>query len=110
MRYVVTGGAGFIGSHLVEHLVGGGHHVTVLDDFSSGKRANIAKWLDRIALVEGSITDPATCARAIDGADFVLHEAAVPVGAEVGERSGHVARGERHGHAERAHRVARRAK
>jgi nucleoside-diphosphate-sugar epimerase len=78
MKYVVTGGAGFIGSHLVEHLVGGGHSVTVLDDFSSGKRENIAPWLGKITLVEGSITDPAACARAIAGSDFVLHEAAVP--------------------------------
>jgi nucleoside-diphosphate-sugar epimerase len=78
MRYVVTGGAGFIGSHLVEHLVGAGHHVTVLDDFSSGKRDNIAPWISKITVVEGSITDPAVCARAIAGADYVLHEAAVP--------------------------------
>jgi nucleoside-diphosphate-sugar epimerase len=78
MRYTITGGAGFIGSHLVEHLVGAGHQVTVLDDLSSGKRANIAAWLARITFVEGSITDPATCARAIAGADYVLHQAAVP--------------------------------
>jgi nucleoside-diphosphate-sugar epimerase len=78
MRYVVTGGAGFIGSHLVEHLVTAGHHVTVLDDFSTGKRDNLAPWMPKITLVEGSITDPAACARAIAGADYVLHEAAVP--------------------------------
>ena len=78
MRYVVTGGAGFIGSHLVEHLVLAGHEVTVLDDFSTGKRANIAPWSAKIRLVEGSITDPAACARAIAGADYVLHQAAVP--------------------------------
>jgi nucleoside-diphosphate-sugar epimerase len=78
MRYVVTGGAGFIGSHLVEHLLGAGHAVTVLDDFSTGKRANLAPFLARITLVEGSITDPAACARAVAGADFVLHQAALP--------------------------------
>ena len=78
MRFVVTGGAGFIGSHLVQHLVGEGQDVVVLDDFSTGKRANIAPWMDAIQLVEGSITDPAVCARAIDGADYVLHQAALP--------------------------------
>jgi nucleoside-diphosphate-sugar epimerase len=78
MRYVVTGGAGFIGSHLVEHLVGAGHDVVVLDDFSTGKRENLAPWLGRIELVEGSVTDPDVCARAIRGADYVLHQAALP--------------------------------
>lgn len=78
MRYVVTGGAGFIGSHLVEHLVGQGREVVVLDDFSTGKRENIAPWLESIELVEGSITDPAVCARALAGADYVLHQAALP--------------------------------
>jgi nucleoside-diphosphate-sugar epimerase len=78
MRYVVTGGAGFIGSHLVEHLVGQGQDVVVLDDFSTGKRANIAPFMDSVELVEGSITDPAVCARALAGADYVLHQAALP--------------------------------
>ncbi len=78
MRYVVTGGAGFIGSHLVEHLARRGDDVVVVDDFSTGKRENIAAWLDSIELVEGSITDPYVCARAIAGADYVLHQAALP--------------------------------
>lgn len=80
MHYVVTGGAGFIGSHLVEHLVNapGGHRVTVLDNFSTGKRENLAPWLDRIRVVEGSVTDPNACREAIAGADFVLHQAALP--------------------------------
>lgn len=80
MHYVVTGGAGFIGSHLVEHLVtaAGGHRVTVLDNFSTGKRENLASWLDRIRVVEGSVTDPDACRDAIAGADFVLHQAALP--------------------------------
>ena len=78
MRYVVTGGAGFIGSHLVEHLVGMGEDVVVLDDFSTGKRENIAPWRHSVKLVEGSITDPDICARALNGADYVLHQAALP--------------------------------
>lgn len=80
MHYVVTGGAGFIGSHLVEHLVTapGGHRVTVLDNFSTGKRENLAPWVDRIRVVEGSVTDPHACREAIAGSDFVLHQAALP--------------------------------
>jgi nucleoside-diphosphate-sugar epimerase len=80
MHYVVTGGAGFIGSHLVEHLVtaAGGHRVTVLDNFSTGKRENLAPWADRIRVVEGSVTDPDACREGIAGADFVLHQAALP--------------------------------
>ena len=78
MRYVVTGGAGFIGSHLVEHLVSAGEEVTVLDDFSTGRRENLTPWLGRIEMVEGSLTDPDACRRAIQGAHFVLHQAALP--------------------------------
>jgi nucleoside-diphosphate-sugar epimerase len=78
MRYVITGGAGFIGSHLVEHLVGAGHEVVVLDDFSTGRRENLAPWREHIELVEGSLVDADTCARAIRGADYVLHQGALP--------------------------------
>jgi len=80
VHYVVTGGAGFIGSHLVEHLVTavGGHRVTVLDNFSTGRRENLEPWLERIRIVEGSVTDPDACREAIAGADFVLHQAALP--------------------------------
>lgn len=77
MRFVVTGGAGFIGSHLVEHLVGQDHEVVVVDNFSTGRRENIEPWLDRIQLIEGSIVDRAVCRRACDGADYVLHQAAL---------------------------------
>jgi nucleoside-diphosphate-sugar epimerase len=77
MRTVVTGGAGFIGSHLVEHLLARGDEVVVLDDFSTGRRENIAPWRDRITLVEASITDPDGCREAMDGANYVLHQAAL---------------------------------
>lgn len=77
-RFVVTGGAGFIGSHLVERLVEAGQQVTVLDDFSTGTRENLAPVLDRVRLVEGSVTDPATCEHALRHAEFVLHQAALP--------------------------------
>ena len=78
MRFVVTGGAGFIGSHLVEHLVRAGHEVTVLDDLSTGRRENLAPFASSLRFIHGSITDPATCAKAIAGAHVVLHEAALP--------------------------------
>ena len=77
MRFLVTGGAGFIGSHLVEHLVGEGHEVVVLDDFSTGKWENLDGFGDSIEVIEGTVTDPATCARACHGAEYVLHQAAL---------------------------------
>ncbi len=77
-QYLVTGGAGFIGSHLVERLVDRGAGVRVLDNFSSGKRENIAPFGDRIELLEGDIAEPRVCARACRGVDFVLHNAARP--------------------------------
>lgn len=78
MRYLVTGGAGFIGSHLVEHLVTAGHDVVVLDDFSTGKRERLAPWESMIRLIEGTLVNPDTCARAVEGVDYVLHQAAIP--------------------------------
>ena len=76
--YLVTGGAGFIGSHLVTTLVERGERVRVLDDFSTGKRANLEPVLGRIELIEGSCADWATAERAVAGADYVLHQAAIP--------------------------------
>lgn len=78
MEYLVTGGAGFIGSHLVERLVERGSKVRVLDNFATGKRENLAPLLDKIELIEGDVTDPATCARACEGVRVVLHQAALP--------------------------------
>jgi nucleoside-diphosphate-sugar epimerase len=83
MRVLVTGGAGFIGSHLVERLLGDGHFVRVLDDFSTGKRANLelvsaGAAPGRFELMEGSIADFETCRRAVEGIEGVLHQAALP--------------------------------
>lgn len=69
---LVTGGAGFIGSHLVEELVRHGRPVRVLDDFSTGLRANISQY-SSVEVIEGSLTDPATVARAVQGAGVVYH-------------------------------------
>ncbi len=76
--YLVTGGAGFIGSHLVEHLLAGGARVRVLDDFSTGRRENLAPFRGRIELVEGDITDLPTCRASVEGVAVVFHQAALP--------------------------------
>ncbi len=77
-HYLVTGGAGFIGSHLVETLLQRGQRVRVLDNFLTGKRENLAPFLDRIELVEGDLRDLDACARSVEGIDYVLHQAALP--------------------------------
>ena len=78
MRYLVTGGAGFIGSHLVEYLIDRGEDVVVLDNLSTGREQNIAPFLEHIEFIQGSILDTETCARAVRGVDYVLHQAAIP--------------------------------
>ena len=76
--FLVTGGAGFIGSNIVERLLKEGHKVRVLDNFSTGRRENIAHLLDKIELIEGDIRNLDTCRKAVEGVDFVLHQAALP--------------------------------
>jgi UDP-glucose 4-epimerase len=76
--YLVTGGAGFIGSSIAEALLAKGERVRVLDDFSSGRRENIAALPGNVELIEGSIVEPATVARAMRGVEVVFHEAAIP--------------------------------
>jgi nucleoside-diphosphate-sugar epimerase len=75
---LVTGGAGFIGSHLAHRLVDDGHTVRVLDDFSSGKRSNLDPVASRIDLIEGDLRREEDCRRACDGIEIVFHEGAVP--------------------------------
>jgi nucleoside-diphosphate-sugar epimerase len=76
MRYMVTGGAGFIGSHTVDELVKRGHGVVVLDDLSSGKEENLAEIRNKITFMKGSITDLEAVRKAVHEAEFVLHLAA----------------------------------
>lgn len=84
-RWLVTGGAGFIGSHLVEHLLRGNQEVVTLDNFATGKRRNLDEvarivgdeaWT-RHMLIEGDIVDIETCRRACEGIDYILHQAAL---------------------------------
>lgn len=75
--YLVTGGAGFIGSHLVERLVALGHRVRVLDDLSEGRKENLASVWDRIEFLEGDVRDPALVRRAVRDVEYILHQAAL---------------------------------
>jgi nucleoside-diphosphate-sugar epimerase len=74
-HYLVTGGAGFIGSHLCEELLRRGHRVRVADDLSTGKRSNLAKGVE---FVEGDLADLEAARRVVDGCEYVLHQAAIP--------------------------------
>jgi nucleoside-diphosphate-sugar epimerase len=76
MRYLVTGGAGFIGSNMVDELLRRGYEVVVLDDLSAGKEENLSRVRQKIDFRIGSITDLATVQSACKGADYVIHLAA----------------------------------
>src|SRR6516165_1539420 len=77
-KCLVTGGAGFIGSHLVDALVAGGRKVRVLDDLSTGRLDNFRHVRDRIEWIEGSITDMKAVEAATNGVQWVFHLAALP--------------------------------
>ena len=76
--YLVTGGAGFIGSHIAEALVKRGDRVRVLDNLITGRRENLSPIADEIEFIEGDIRDYATTLRAVQGARVIFHQAAVP--------------------------------
>jgi UDP-glucose 4-epimerase len=75
---LVTGGAGFIGSHVVDGLLAHGHSVRVFDNFSSGKSSNLAHVRERVEIIQGSITDPDAVRAAVQGVERVFHLAALP--------------------------------
>ena len=75
---LVTGGAGFIGSHLVEALLDEGFRVRVVDNLVTGHLSNLVHLTDRYEWIEGSVADFAVCRRAAEGVDFVFHQAAIP--------------------------------
>jgi UDP-glucose 4-epimerase len=76
MRYLITGGSGFIGSHLAERLIFDGHQIVVLDDYSSSKKSNLNAILDEVQLVEGSILDKSLVNKLVSDCDYVIHLAA----------------------------------
>src|SRR5204863_2749117 len=76
--YVVTGGGGFIGSHIVEELLNRNETVKVIDNFSTGKRANVSPFQPRAEVIEADIAEAPNLAELLKGADYVIHEAAIP--------------------------------
>ncbi len=77
-KYLVTGGAGFIGSNLTKALIAQGESVRVMDNFATGRRKNLDGYYDKIELIEGDFADLAACQKAVAGVDYVLHQGAVP--------------------------------
>ncbi|MBU2610251.1 MAG: SDR family oxidoreductase [Chloroflexi bacterium] len=75
-QYLVTGGAGFIGSHIVQALLEGGNAVRVLDNFSTGRRENLQEMEGRLEVLEGDLRDPARVRQAVQGVEVIFHEAA----------------------------------
>lgn len=76
--YLVTGGAGFIGSNIAEKLVANGEKVRVIDNFLTGKQENMNTFIDKIQFIKGDIRDLETVTRAMDDVDYVIHQAALP--------------------------------
>lgn len=79
MKILITGGAGFIGSNLVDHFLAKGHFVVCLDNLATGHIENISEALknEHFTFIEGDIRDLDTCRRAVEGVDYILHEAAL---------------------------------
>ncbi|MFH1472847.1 MAG: SDR family oxidoreductase [bacterium] len=77
-KYLITGGAGFIGSNIVKKLVDLGQDVRVIDNFSTGKKENVEPFLDKVEFIEGDFTDPNLARKAVNGVDYILHQGAIP--------------------------------
>jgi len=77
-KYLVTGGGGFIGSNIVGELLQRGEEVRILDNFSTGRRENIAEFSGKIEVIEGDVRDLKTVEETVNGVDFVFHQAALP--------------------------------
>ena len=78
MNFLVTGGAGFIGSNIVEKLLNQGHSVKILDNFATGKKENISDFLSKIDIIEGDIRDYHIVIKSVEDIDVILHQAALP--------------------------------
>ena len=76
MNILVTGGAGFIGSHLVARLLSEGHEVRIIDDLSTGSLGNLSGFMDKVTFIEGSILSTNELAEAVTGVDYIFHLAA----------------------------------
>lgn len=77
-KYLITGGAGFIGSNIVKKILERGEEVRVLDNFSTGKKINIQPYLEQIELIDGDFTDLEIAKKSVIGVDYVLHQGAIP--------------------------------
>jgi UDP-glucose 4-epimerase len=77
-RYLITGGAGFIGCHLVKHVLGAGGNVRVVDNLSTGSAKRLSQIRDSVQLVTGDLADNSVAAEVVKDVDYVLHQAAVP--------------------------------
>ena len=77
-KYLITGGAGFIGSNIAENLINAGHSVRVIDNLSTGKLENIQPFMDKIDFIQADLTDYSTAQKAVDGVDYIIHQAAIP--------------------------------
>lgn len=77
-NYLVTGGAGFIGSNIVAALVSRGDSVRVVDNFCTGRRENMAEWIGQVDFLEGDLSELSVCEAAVRDMEYVLHQAAVP--------------------------------
>jgi len=78
MKYLITGGAGFIGSNLAFELLKRGDSVRILDNFATGRKINIEPIIDQVELIDGDIRDFWTVTEAVEGVDYILHQAALP--------------------------------
>src|SRR5205823_12935922 len=76
--YVVTGGGGFIGSHIVEELIRRRETVRIIDNFSTGKRENVEAFKNDAEIIEADIAEAKNLAELMNGADYVIHQAAIP--------------------------------
>lgn len=77
-KFLITGGSGFIGSNIARYLVNHNAEIRIIDNFSSGRRSNLSDIISNITLIEGDIRDLTTVKKAVEGVDFVLHQAALP--------------------------------
>ena len=107
VKVLVTGGGGFIGSHVVDRLLADGHDVRVLDNFATGRRENLLDVLDGHRAGRGRHPELRARPQRRGGCEVVLHQARAAVGAALGPGPAHEQRHERDGHAERAARCAR---